>query len=62
VTAVDVRVVNGLPLVRLRGQVTERSGRDLAAAVMSAIHFMTESPDEHPRPLSLEAPRNGTRS
>lgn len=57
-TAIDVRVVNDLPLVRLSGRVTERSGRELAAAVMSAIHFMTESPDEHPRPLSLEAPRN----
>lgn len=58
-TVIDVRVVNGLPLVRLSGRVTERSGRELATAVMSAIHFMTESPDDHPRPLSLQAPRNG---
>lgn len=57
-TQIDVRVVGGLPLLRLSGPVNERSGADLAAAVMSAIHFMTEDPAEFPRPLSLPAPRS----
>lgn len=56
-TQIDVRVVGGLPLVRLAGPVTERTGAELAAAVMSSIHFMTEDPAEFPRPLSLSHPR-----
>ena len=57
-TQINVHVVGGLPLVRLDSAVTERSGSELASAVMSAIHFMTEDPAEHPRPLSLESPRS----
>ena len=56
-TQIDVRVIGGVPLVRLGGPVTERSGAELAAAVMSSIHFMTEDPTEFARPLSLLQPR-----
>lgn len=56
-TQISVHVVGGLPLVRLTNPVTERTGAELAASVMSSIHFMTEDPAEHARPLSLESPR-----
>lgn len=54
-TNIGVHVVGGLPLVRLSGPVSERSGAELATAVMSAIHFMTE---DLAVPLSLVQPRN----
>jgi len=60
VTAVDPMVVRGIPLVRLSGQVTERSGAELAAAVMEAIHYYTaEMPEQFAHPLSDSAPQTG---
>lgn len=55
-TEVNVFVAGGVPLVRLSGTVTERNGAELAAAVMSAIHYMTEDTTEYQHPLSLPAP------
>ncbi|CAJ1505261.1 hypothetical protein [[Mycobacterium] burgundiense] len=58
-TAVDVMVVRGLPLVRLIGPVTERSGAELATAVMDAIYFYsTDVPGEFPHPLSERHPQS----
>ena len=56
-TRVDVRVIGDTPLVQLSGAVTERSGAELAAAVMGMIHAMTDDPDEYGHPLSLPQPR-----
>jgi hypothetical protein len=56
-TEINVFTGCGIPLVRLSGKITERSGSELAAAVMSSIHFMSEDLAEFPRPLSLIAPR-----
>lgn len=53
---VDVFVERGIPLVRLKGTITERSGADLAAKVMSTIHYMTEDTPQSPHPLSLVSP------
>ena len=36
-TDISVTIVGGVPLVRLTGEVTERDGAALAAAIMSAI-------------------------
>ncbi len=54
-TQINVHAVGGVPLVRLGGPLTERSGAELAASIMSAICFMTE--DAGSRPLSLEFSR-----
>lgn len=56
-TTMWVHVAGGVPLVRFEGAVTETSGAQLAAAVMSTICYATEDPDEFPHPLSLESPR-----
>lgn len=53
----DVRVfpIGGVPLVELRGQVTEKTGAELAAKIMSAIAAAHDGQTE--RPLSLAGPR-----
>lgn len=53
---IGVFVVHGIPLVRLKGTVTERSGAALAAEVMSRISYMTEDAPQCRGPLSLVEP------
>jgi len=45
----------GIPMVRLSGQFNERSGAELADAIMLKIHIHTEDSDRYPHPLSLNA-------
>ena len=54
----------GIPMVRLSGQFNERSGAQLADAIMLKIHIHTEDSDRYRHPLSLNAsctraPRHG---
>lgn len=57
-TDIRVSTAYGVPLLRLSGPLTQRNGVELATAVMSQIHFMSEDPDSGcPHPLSLTAPR-----
>jgi hypothetical protein len=51
-TEINVFTSCGIPLVRLSGKVTERSGSELAAAVMSSIHFISGYPAEFPHPIT----------
>ncbi|ART70577.1 hypothetical protein BTO20_20340 [Mycobacterium dioxanotrophicus] len=52
-TQVEPLIVGGIPLVRLSGTVTERSGAELASKVMGAIFYSSHEV----RPLSLQQPR-----
>ena len=45
----------GIPMVGLSGQITERSGAELADLVMRRIHIHTEDSDRYRHPLSLNA-------
>ncbi|WP_165589015.1 hypothetical protein [Mycolicibacterium conceptionense] len=56
-TQIDVMARGGVPLVRLGGPVTHRSGAELASEVMLMINLATEDPDEFPHPLSEARPR-----
>ncbi|MEN4460959.1 hypothetical protein VXE65_02890 [Mycolicibacterium conceptionense] len=57
-TQVEPLIVGWIPLVRLSGTVTERSGAELAAKVMGAIFY--SSPES--RPLSLQQPRRSDKT